>query len=80
MHLTSEWKLDRSRAKLLTNHVSYGKVHPEFAIEADSEQFKGSPHGWAWDTICTDSFAGSKETWFALPHLTLLGVSQDGDD
>ena len=24
----------------LTNHVSYGQVHPEFAVEADSEQLE----------------------------------------
>ena len=35
--------------------------------------------------MCADYFAGSKETWFALPHLcnsvwTLLGISQDGVD
>ena len=29
----------------------------------------GSPCGCVWDTICTDSFAGSNKTWFAFHHL-----------
>ena len=69
----------------LTNHVSYGQVHPEFAVEADSEQFKrvstrlGLGHDvhrfLRWvnrDLVCSAPFVHL--------GLTLLGFSQDGDD
>ena len=69
----------------LTNHVSYGQVHPEFAVEADSEQFYrnsirlGVGHDvhrflrWVKrDLVCSAPFVQLS--------LTLLGFSQDGVD
>ena len=69
----------------LTDHVSYGQVHPEFAVEGDSKQFKrvsmqlGVRHDvrrfLRW--VKRDLVSSAP---FVQLGLTLLGISQDGDD